>query len=74
MKIDVKLLKRTQLGFPSRWEHNELKLEFRYGRLKIYLDNKLMHELNRHWIEIDLDGYMSDQDLIRVLKKNNLND
>jgi len=66
-KIDFAELKRTHLGFPSEWKINNLRIHFRYGRLTIFVDDKPALETGRFWIDDDLDGYLSDEDLKKIL-------
>jgi len=75
MKIKISEFTRTNLGFPSEWKGKCIEgvaviLSFRHGKLKIFYDEKLL--LDTHKDEWDISGYLSDEDLIFLLKKHDL--
>lgn len=75
MKIKISDFTRTHLGFPSEWkgksvEGDDLVLSFRYGKLKILKEDKVLLETCKD--AFDIGGYLSDEDLIYLLKKNDL--
>lgn len=66
---------RTNLGFPSEWEgkttdDKKIKISYRYGRTKVFCDDKLIDTLSID--QFDVGGYMEDVDLEKLLKKNGL--
>lgn len=76
-KIKFSALTRTNLGTPSVFEGklengSSVKFHFRYGRLKVFLDEKEVIETCKD--EFDVSGYISDEDLKMLMKKHELLD
>lgn len=71
-KFKFEDLKRTNIGFPSEWKVDNVRIHFRYGIITIFVDEQRELETERHWIGDDLDGYMSDEDLKKVLAHHEL--
>ena len=69
-KIDFRELKRTHLGFPSEWVYNNVKISYRTGLIKIFVDGKLVFETSKD--QFDVGGYMEDEELKHVLRRHNL--
>ena len=77
MKISKETIERTNLGFPSEFkckteEEKDVTITYRYGRIKIYLGETLHTETEKD--EFDINGYISDEDLLKVLKRDGLID
>lgn len=75
MKVRFSDFVRTNLGFPSEWKGKSIDgadvvFSFRHGRLKIFENSKLLLTASRD--EFDISGYLSDEDLIVLLKKHDL--
>lgn len=76
-KIKFNQLTRTNLGTPSLFEGTledgrKVKFHFRYGRLKVFVDEKEVLETCKD--EFDVSGYLSDEDLKMLMKKHELLD
>ena len=74
-KIKFNQLTRTNLGTPSLFEGKlddgrSVKFHFRYGRLKVFVDEVEMLETCKD--EFDVSGYLSDEDLKQLMKKHEL--
>lgn len=77
MRLKFSNLRRTNLGFPSEWkgkcsEDQDVVCSFRQGRLKVFSNGVLVLETWKD--EWDISGYLSDEDLILLLTKNDLLD
>lgn len=71
-KIDVKELKRTNLGFPSEWKLNNIRIHYRHGYLTLFVDEVERLKSGKFWDEFDLGGYLSDEELARILAHHDL--
>jgi hypothetical protein len=75
IKVKLETISRTNIGFPSEWtaltsDEEKIVLSYRYGRLKFIKDNNIIFQTEKH--EFDLGGYMSDKDLLKLLKEQSL--
>ena len=71
-KIDFSELKRTNLGFPSEFKINTTRIHYRYGKITIYVDNIVALETEKYWEDADVGGFLSDEDLYKILKHHDL--
>jgi hypothetical protein len=74
-KLKFSSLTRTSLGTPSQWETTnddgtKIVCHFRIGRLKIFVNGEEVLETSKD--EWDISGYLSDEDLIKLLKKHDM--
>jgi len=70
MKVSLGSLKRTNFAFPSEWEgqtvdKQAVKISYRCGEIKIYVAEKLVETTEKN--ELDVGGYMEDEELEKVL-------
>ena len=75
MKIKYLSLKRTKFAFPSEWEgitseNDKVRIHYRYGKISIFLNGVLNCETDKD--ELDVGGYLSDEDLQLVLIRDKL--
>lgn len=74
MKIVKKSLKRLQVGFPTKYEGLtkdgvKVDLEFRYGNLKISVDDEVL--VNEPKDEFSLEGIIGESELLDMLARLN---
>jgi hypothetical protein len=60
-------LKRVKLGFPSEWVLGEMRIHYRYGRVTIFVKEESYLKTEKYWDTLDLGGYMTDEDLKKIL-------
>ena len=74
MKIRKETIIRKNLGFPSIFKAESdgglILMNFRMGVLKIYLEDKLILETSKD--QFDISGYLSDEDLLMILEREQL--
>jgi len=63
------------MAFPSEWEgetidSEHIKISYRYGEIKIFLDDVLKVTTDKS--DIDVGGYMEDEELKEVLVRDKL--
>lgn len=71
-KIPFDKLKRTSLGFPSEWKFEKIRIHYRTGKVSIFFEEKLEHLTHKFWDDFDINGYMSDEDLYKILDHDKL--
>jgi hypothetical protein len=75
IKVKLETISRTNIGFPSEWtaltsNEEKIVLSYRYGKLNFIKDDQTIFQTEKH--EFDLGGYMSDEDLLKLLKEQSL--
>ncbi len=71
-KFKFEDLKKTSLGFPSEWKTGNIRIHYRYGIVTIFVDEKNILETEKHWESDDLGGFMSDEELKKILEHHEL--
>jgi hypothetical protein len=71
-KFKFSSLKKISRGFPSEWSGDNVRIHYRYGRITMYENDIQTLVTEKHWEELDLGGYMTDEELRRVLLHHDL--
>jgi len=71
-KLDISKLKRTNFAHPSEWSlqttnQEPVKISYRCGEIKIFIQNEHVETTSKD--EWDIGGYMEDEELIEILKR-----
>lgn len=75
MKISLSSLVKTNFGHPSEWEGKSekdepVKISYRCGDIKIFLNDK--HITTTHKDDLDIGGFMEDEELKQILIRDEL--
>ena len=75
MKISLSSLERTNFAHPSEWEGKSdsdepVKISYRYGEIKIFVNDK--HHTTTDKNDLDLGGFMEDEELKQILIRDDL--
>ena len=78
MKIKLSTLVNTHVGFPSDWEceseeGQKVKLSYRYGRIKIFVDEQQKDTIDGPQGGFDVGGSFKDKsELLAVLEREDM--